>query len=211
MDRSTTRMFQNEFLERMSRVHPATPFVVWVPVAATVLCLSAARPGVGPVRTLALALSGVLVWSLTEYLLHRFVFHFVVDSPLGRRIHFLLHGVHHDYPRDGDRLVMPLGASVPIGGVFYFLFRASAGPASLGLFGGFVLGYLAYDGLHWAIHRFPLRGPYLRWIRRHHLVHHSHEDRGFGVSSPLWDVVFRTMPASGRMSGHRAERAPSPG
>jgi dihydroceramide fatty acyl 2-hydroxylase len=210
VDRSTTRMFQNDFLERMSRIHPATPFVAWVPVAATVIVLAARNPEVGPIRTLWLVPAGTLLWSLAEYLLHRFVFHLVVDTEVGRRIHFLLHGVHHDYPRDRDRLVMPLGASVPLGVSFYFIFRAAFGPASLALFGGFVIGYLAYDGLHWAIHRFPLRAPYLHFIRRHHLLHHSHEDRGFGVSSPLWDVVFRTMPELRRMPSHRADRARSP-
>lgn len=145
-------------------------------------------------RTALLASLGFVFWTLFEYVLHRFVFHHIVENPIGQRIHFMIHGVHHAHPRDPDRLVMPLLVSLPLGGLFFAFFHWALGPSGLGMCAGFILGYLAYDGLHWAIHQRRLDMPVLRSIRRHHWLHHGQEDRGFGVSSPIWDYVFRTMP-----------------
>ena len=137
----------------------------------------------------------MLVWSLTEYTLHRWVFHYTGPSPWQRLMFFVLHGVHHDYPQDSGRLVMPLGVSIPMGAFFYFLARLVAGPA-LGapLFVGIGLGYLAYDGTHYAVHHFRMSSRWGRWIKRYHMIHHhTGANARWGVSSPLWDWVFGTL------------------
>jgi sterol desaturase/sphingolipid hydroxylase (fatty acid hydroxylase superfamily) len=192
----TTRMFESDFFEWFSRIHPATPFVAWVPIMGFMLYRSFSRNVLGLAETAGLFVAGVLVWSLTEYLLHRYIFHWMSDTPFGRRLHFLVHGVHHDYPNDRDRLVMPLGASLPLGVVFYVIYYFALGPV-LGepMYAGMALGYMAYDGTHYAVHHFKQRTRLGRFIRRHHMLHH-HADHsgGFGVSSPLWDLIFRTMP-----------------
>lgn len=195
---TTTRLFQNPVLERLSRIHPLTPFLVWLPIAFVVASRAISHPEVGLARTAMMTVLGILSWTLTEYVLHRFAFHWVVDSPLGKRLHFLIHGVHHRHPRDPDRVVMPLLVSLPVGGLFGASFFLALGPLGLGMFVGFVFGYLAYDGLHWAVHQRTLDMPVLRHIRRHHLSHHAQEHRAFGVSSPLWDWIFRTMPRRSR-------------
>jgi dihydroceramide fatty acyl 2-hydroxylase len=112
-------------------------------------------------------------------------------------VHFVLHGVHHDFPQDADRLVMPLGASIPMGVAFYVAFRLGLGPVLAGpLFVGLGLGYLAYDGTHYAVHHFAQTTRWGKFLRKHHMVHHfADHDGGFGVSTPLWDYVFRTLPA----------------
>lgn len=191
---TTTRLFQNAILERLSRVHPLTPFVAWLPIVFMVASRAVAHPEVGIASTAVFTMIGIVFWTLTEYVLHRFAFHYIVDTPLGQRLHFMIHGVHHSHPRDPERVVMPLLVSLPIGGLFCSAFYLVLGPVGLGMSVGFILGYLAYDGLHWAIHQRTLDMPILRDIRRHHLLHHGQESRGFGVSSPLWDIVFRTMP-----------------
>jgi dihydroceramide fatty acyl 2-hydroxylase len=196
----TTRMFESDFFEWFSRVHPAVPFVAWVPVMAFVLLRSYDRHALSFAATASLFAVGVLIWSLTEYLLHRFVFHWASDTAFGRRVHFLLHGVHHDYPSDKDRLVMPLGASIPLGIFFYALYYFTIGPVfGEPIYAGMTLGYLAYDGTHYAVHHFKQRTRLGRYVRRHHMLHH-HADHsgGFGVSSPLWDIIFRTMPVPKR-------------
>jgi sterol desaturase/sphingolipid hydroxylase (fatty acid hydroxylase superfamily) len=199
----TCRMFQADLFERFSRIHPATPFLAWIPVVAILVARSLLRHEL-PWWQCALALGvGILAWTLTEYGLHRWVFHWTEDTPAGRRIHFLLHGVHHDFPSDKDRLVMPLGLSVPLGCLFYCLFVAVGG-ATIGepFFAGFVLGYLAYDGGHYAIHHLPLHSRIGRALKKHHMLHHHVDhDGGFGVSTPLWDLVFRTMPVPKRRNG----------
>jgi sterol desaturase/sphingolipid hydroxylase (fatty acid hydroxylase superfamily) len=206
----TTRMFASDFFEWFSRVNPAVPFVAWVPVMVFVLYRSYGRGVLSLGETASLFASGVLIWSLTEYLLHRFVFHWESDTRFGRRFHFLLHGVHHDYPSDKDRLVMPLGASIPLGIFFYALYYFTLGPVvGEPVYAGMTFGYLAYDGTHYAVHHFKQRTRLGRYVRRHHMLHH-HADHngGFGVSSPLWDIVFRTMPSlKRRVSGSPSELA----
>ncbi len=193
----TTRMFENEVLEKFSRIHPATPFVAWVPVIATFLYRSAVvRHDVTAAQLAGYFVAGLVTWTFAEYVLHRFVFHWTNDTAWGKRIHFLLHGVHHDFPNDKDRLVMPLLTSVPFAFIFYFLYVGLMGMrAGEPFFAGFVLGYLGYDGTHYAVHHFKLSSRVGKWVRRHHMLHHHNDhEGGFGVSTPIWDVVFRTMP-----------------
>jgi dihydroceramide fatty acyl 2-hydroxylase len=199
-------MFENEILEKFSRIHPITPFVVYVPLALWMLVRSVERQV--PVHSIAiLVFAGLFAWTLSEYLLHRHVFHWFRPTPIGRRIHFLLHGVHHDYPSDSDRLVMPLLTSGPLAvlfyGLFMFLFRGAryADP----FYAGFVVGYLAYDGTHYAVHHFKQRTRLGRFIKRHHMLHHhADHDGGFGVSTPIWDYVFGTMPQVKKLASTRA-------
>lgn len=193
----TCRMFDNDLLERFSHIHPATPFVVWVPVTAFVLYRSVARQDLPAAGLLGMVVAGVLLWTLAEYALHRSVFHWTNATYFGRRMHFLLHGVHHDFPNDKTRLVMPLLTSVPFAVIFYSLFLFLLGGVRLAepLFAGFVVGYLAYDGTHYAVHHFKQTSRVGKYLKRHHMLHHhADHDGGFGVSSPLWDILFRTMP-----------------
>jgi sterol desaturase/sphingolipid hydroxylase (fatty acid hydroxylase superfamily) len=193
----TCRMFENELLERFSRIHPATPFVAWVPVTLACLTRSVLRHDVGVLAIAALFLGGMGAWTFAEYILHRYVFHWTNETAWGKRIHFLLHGVHHEYPSDKDRLVMPLLTSVPLAVIFYSIFTLTMGRA-IGepFFAGFVVGYLFYDGTHYYVHHFVPTTRWGKFLRRHHLTHHfADHDGGFGVSTPLWDLVFRTMPA----------------
>lgn len=192
---TTTRMFESDLVERFSRINPVTPFVFWLPVLALLLGRTIVRHEVAPLTIAGLVFVGIFFWTLAEYVLHRYVFHFTRESGFWRRFHFLIHGVHHDFPNDKDRLVMPLGASIPMGVGFYALFALAMGAAAAPFFVGFGLGYLVYDGTHFGLHHFKLTGSLGKALRKHHMLHH-HIDHagGFGVSSPLWDLVFRTMP-----------------
>jgi sterol desaturase/sphingolipid hydroxylase (fatty acid hydroxylase superfamily) len=193
----TCRMFESDFLERFSRIHPAQVFAVWIPVVTFFLVRSALRHDVAVPAMAGLCVGGMFTWSIAEYLLHRWVFHWTNDTPWGKRIHFLLHGVHHDFPNDKDRLVMPLPTSVPLAVIFYTLFYFTMGRAlAEPFFAGFTIGYLFYDGTHYYVHHFAPTTRWGKFLRRHHMTHHfADHDGGFGVSSPLWDLVLRTMPS----------------
>ena len=188
-------MFENELLEKFSRIHPITPFVVYVPLLSYVTWRSYER-GLPLIAFFTVGFAGFFAWTLTEYLLHRSIFHWTNDTAFGRRFHFLAHGVHHDYPNDSDRLVMPLLTSVPLAVIFYTLFYFAFGMRyAEPLYVGFGIGYLLYDGTHYAVHHFKQSTRIGKYIKRHHMLHHHMDhDGGFGVSSPLWDIVFRTMP-----------------
>lgn len=199
-------MFENELLEKFSRIHPITPFVVYVPMIAVLLYRSYARQ-TGAMTIAGVFVAGLFLWTFAEYILHRYVFHWHNDSPLGRRLHFLLHGVHHDFPNDGDRLVMPLLTSIPLAVLFYAAYYFLFGGVRLAepFFAGFALGYLGYDGTHYALHHFKQTSRIGKFVKRHHMLHHhADHDGGFGVSTPIWDYVFGTMPQVKKLGTTRA-------
>jgi dihydroceramide fatty acyl 2-hydroxylase len=190
--RASPPMFENRWLDRLSRVHPATPLVIYVPIIAVLLATAGGRMAVG---ALALAVvAGYLVWTLTEYWLHRVVFHFEPDHPIGRRAHWIIHGVHHDHPNDPKRLVMPPGASIPLALLFTALFVLVVGsPEWMPFEAGFLGGYLIYDMTHYYLHHHKPRTRVGRWLRELHMRHHFQDDTsGFGISAPYWDKAFGT-------------------
>jgi dihydroceramide fatty acyl 2-hydroxylase len=192
-------LFKSELLNFFSRVHPAVPAVVFVPVVIAMEWLGIDR-GYGIPGLLLLSLGGIAIWTLTEYWLHRLVFHWEPDNAFGRRMHFIIHGIHHDHPNDKLRLVMPPSVSIPLATLFFLAFWAIFGsPAAFPLFAGFIFGYLAYDYTHYYVHHFVPRSSLGKQLREQHMRHHFQDHRfGYGVSSPLWDVVFRTLPRSRR-------------
>lgn len=188
-------LFENRFLDFFSRVHPAIPAVIFAPVIVVCFALGI-QHGVSVAASIGLLLAGLVIWSLTEYWLHRLVFHWEPDHPLGRRFHFIMHGVHHDHPNDALRLVMPPGASIPLAALFFGLFYLVFGaPTYLPTFAGFILGYLVYDYTHYYLHHRVPKTRFGKRLREHHMRHHFQDHRfGYGVSSPLWDRVFGTTP-----------------
>lgn len=190
----TVRMFENNFLEKLSHIHYSVPLYIFLPVigyffydAFVVSQLSV----LGIVGYFAL---GLFIWTLTEYVLHRFVFHWMPPGKIGARLHFIFHGVHHDYPSDSKRLVMVPTVSIPLSALFYFLFRFLIGATlAAPFFVGFLVGYLFYDMLHYAIHHYNFKSKFWLNIKHHHMIHHYKDmDRGYGVSSKLWDYIFRS-------------------
>jgi 4-hydroxysphinganine ceramide fatty acyl 2-hydroxylase len=187
----STRMFKSDFVEFFSRVHPATPLVLYLPLIALSLYLATARLSI--LSIVELFGLGLVIWTLLEYIIHRYVFHYEPKSRIGKQFHFVVHGVHHDYPNDPKRLVMPPAVSIPLAIVFYGLFLLLFGNAAPAVWAGLVGGYVCYDSIHYAIHHFPMKGGIWSRMKQHHLRHHYHDDHaGYGVSSPLWDYVFRT-------------------
>lgn len=217
-DDVSVRMFRSDFLERFSHVHPVVPHVLYLPVVTWLLWTAPTT-----VRgSAALFVGGLGLWTLVEYVMHKHAFHApddvmaetheVVarlrrDEPvmpalpgLRHKIYFLAHGVHHEYPSDTTRLVMPPGASIPLALAFWVLFRLLAGPAHTpALFAGFLVGYLIYDTVHYAVHHPGLPTAFGRYLKkRHHRHHFVDPDRDYGVSSPIWDAIFGTLTAEQR-------------
>ncbi len=187
----SVRLFESDFLEKFTHVHYLTPVVVFGPVVAYFLYLSVMHPALSILAGLGMLVAGIIAWSFTEYFLHRFVFHYHPTSEFGQRIHFLLHGVHHDYPNDSNRLVMAPLISIPLAFAFYYGFKTII-PIHLlyPYFAGFVAGYIFYDTLHYALHHLDFKSKWWIALKTHHLKHHFKEpNKGYGVSSPVWDVI----------------------
>lgn len=189
--RESVRMFKNEFLESLSKIHFSVPLFLFIPVIIYFI-YEAIVNGITATAFAGYFVLGLFVWTATEYVLHRYLFHFVPKSDWGLRLHFIFHGVHHDYPRDSKRLVMVPSVSIPLAALFYFLFSLFLSKANLyAFFPGFILGYLAYDMTHYAIHHANFKSSFWKRIKQHHMLHHYDDpSKGYGVSSALWDKIL---------------------
>ncbi|MDP6946628.1 MAG: sterol desaturase family protein, partial [Myxococcota bacterium] len=191
----SSRLYAWEPFERLSRCHPAAPLVVYVPVIIALLWQSTFSTEMGVAAVVGWTLTGLLTWSLTEYWLHRMLFHLTGVSEGLKLFHRRIHGIHHEFPNDMTRVVFPPIASLFFASIFYSLFYAMVGAQlTMPLFAGFAVGYLWYDMTHWWTHAGKPRSAWGKMVRRHHMTHHfKTPDRRFGVSTPLWDLVFRTL------------------
>jgi sterol desaturase/sphingolipid hydroxylase (fatty acid hydroxylase superfamily) len=190
----THRIFQNNFLEFFTRVHWSVPLIIFVPVIVYCFSRSLQHPPTSVYNYFKALSAGFLFWTLFEYLFHRFLFHFAPKDPRVKKIFYLIHEVHHEYPNDRLRLVLPPIMSLAFALVAYFIISALLPLRVFYPFViGFTAGYLTYDMLHYAVHHRPMKNEFAQFFKQHHLRHHFQEgDRGFGVSSPLWDYIFQT-------------------
>jgi dihydroceramide fatty acyl 2-hydroxylase len=190
--RASPPMFKTRWLDALSRVHPAVPVVIFLPAIAVLAVLAFGRMEVLP--ALAWLAGGYSFWTLSEYWIHRVIFHFEPEEGFGARLHWIIHGVHHDHPNDPLRLVMPPSVSVPLSSLFLLAFWAVLGlPAAFAFGAGFLAGYLLYDMIHYYLHHGRPRTRFGRWLRELHMRHHFQDhERGYGISAPYWDRVFGT-------------------
>jgi sterol desaturase/sphingolipid hydroxylase (fatty acid hydroxylase superfamily) len=188
------RMFESDFIDLFSRTHWSVVPIIWIPVSLLMLAYSALRTGTGLLLTIGLALVGFLVWTLVEYWLHRLFFHWQPPGKFGERMHFLVHGVHHQWPRDKYRLVMPPAVSLTLYFVFLGLFYPMFGEKTWAFHAGFVLGYVFYDVTHYWLHHYSPKSKYGQRLKRNHMIHHFEDpDSRYCVSNMVWDRVFGTL------------------
>jgi len=130
--------------------------------------------------------AGLLLWTLIEYFMHRLAFH-----------GFAPHTEHHANPSDVKYIVAPLRLSLPGACISFGISWLIGGSwrAAISIVCGIVTGYLLYEWIHLRVHSGKRGGRLLRALRKHHYYHHFASDRvNYGVTSPLWDIIFRTVP-----------------
>ncbi|MDF2382849.1 sterol desaturase family protein [Nostoc ellipsosporum NOK] len=193
-NKGQARLFKNDYLEMLTKTHPLVIWGMYTPVIIYMLYYSHATLDYSMGRVFLTFFGGIFFWSFFEYLAHRFLFHWVSDNTRMQKFIYTLHGNHHHYPRDKQRLFMPPVPSLIISSTILGLMYLVIGTNSFMFFPGFMLGYLLYGSMHYAIHAW---NPPFKWMkglwRNHHLHHYKNEHNGFGVSSTLWDHVFGTM------------------
>ncbi len=198
-NKGQARLFKNQYLEYLTKTHPLVIWGLYIPVIVFMLYYSSATLAFSGYKIALSFVAGMFSWSLFEYIIHRYVFHFVAESKRALEIVYLIHGNHHEYPRDRERLFMPAVPSLIISSslfilMFFIATLFNAGSYVFAFYPGFLLGYLIYGSMHYAIHAW---NPPFKWMkplwRNHHLHHYKNVELGFGVSSTLWDHVFGTM------------------
>jgi dihydroceramide fatty acyl 2-hydroxylase len=189
------RFFRSSFAERFSKTPWWVIPLLWLPVAAACALWARHAHHADPALVTAWMLAGIPVWQLLEYSIHRFIFHANNSSYWGITFHFLFHGCHHKFPFDKDRLVFPPASAVVIVLALLNLLRACLpGAQAFSLMAGVLLGYVAYDCLHYAMHHGAQLGPlFFPMLRKRHCDHHFKQiDRGYGISSTFFDLLFDT-------------------
>lgn len=199
-NKGQARIFRNNILEGLTKTRPWIIYSIYIPVCATMIYHSTNLPGFSPGLITGLYFTAMLSWTLFEYMAHRYLFHYQTDSLQGKRLVYIFHGNHHEFPRDKERLFMPPVPSILIGSIIFGIFSGISyfltGTINYSFifFPGFISGYLIYVSMHYAIHTYaPPRMLKGLW-RNHHMHHYRYHDKGFGVSSPLWDILFKTVP-----------------
>lgn len=190
------RLFANPVLERLSCTLPKTLLITYIPIVLFLFYWAITHSTF--VTSVLIFLLGIFMWSLAEYLIHRFVFHYNPKESKWEKVNplyygNLIHEIHHAYPKDKLRLVTPLVVTLPLAVLFYGMFFLIFEVYAQALYAGFLLGYVIYDVLHAFTHMYPMRSRLGKFLKRYHMRHHYlTEHKSFGVSSPLWDYVFKT-------------------
>jgi sterol desaturase/sphingolipid hydroxylase (fatty acid hydroxylase superfamily) len=193
-------MFKNKLLNRLSQTHIATPIIIFFVYATGLLWYTAAKTDIGFLTVVGLFFAGALAFTFMEYAVHRWVYH----PPHGasdkyKEVTYNMHGFHHDYPKDKRRLAMPPVLAVVISTTLLFLFKLIIQEYAFAYLAGFVVGYAMYLVVHYTVHMYAPPKNFLKALWVNHALHHYSEDEVlYGVSQPLWDYVFRTMPKSDR-------------
>lgn len=192
-NKGQAKLFNNQYIEYLTKTHPLVIWSLYSPVMLLMPYYSLNSLDFSPLKVTLLILGGIFFWTFFEYLMHRFVFHFIAESDRARRTIYVLHGNHHEYPRDKERLFMPAVPSLILASTIFILMYVIVGSLAIPFFPGFIFGYLIYGSMHYAIHAW---NPPFKWMkglwRNHHLHHYKQQQKGFGVSSTLWDHIFRT-------------------
>jgi sterol desaturase/sphingolipid hydroxylase (fatty acid hydroxylase superfamily) len=196
-------MFENKFLDFFSRIHFSSVPLLFVPISSYFFYRSFVQFDVAIWLVVLLFFGGYAFWTLMEYVIHRVVFHHEFTSEFGKRFHYIAHGIHHDFPNDSLRLVMPPAINLTLAFLFYWLFFAVFREEGLtaGFFSGFTFGYMVYDLMHYASHFYNFKWKWFQRVKRSHLLHHYREpNSGYGLSTVFWDRVFGTThPDSARV------------
>jgi hypothetical protein len=193
--KGTRVLSKSPFVERITRTHISIPLIVFSICSLSLVYYGIAEKELGTWLIISLFVFGLLFFTLAEYVTHRYLFHMNETTEIKKKLVYTMHGVHHHYPKDKDRLAMPIAASVTFAFLLFLLFRFLLGDLVYGFLPGFFIGYASYLWVHFMVHAFQPPKNFFKILWIHHGIHHHKQpERAFGVSSPLWDLVFRTMP-----------------
>lgn len=197
-NKKSPRLFKNKLLELLTKTHPLVIDVMYVILTSLAIRYYYINHSQDVLHIILGFFLGVLSWSLAEYLMHRFLYHNISDARYDSGFQYMFHGVHHKFPTDENRLVLPPLPSLIISFILFCLFYFIMGPYAFVFASGFLISYIAYMNIHYIVHKYPAPKKFHFWWTHHSIHHYQQHDRAFGVSSSLWDWIFGTMPSKGR-------------
>ncbi|MFC3417017.1 sterol desaturase family protein [Algoriphagus hitonicola] len=190
----SVRMFDNPILERLSRTHISIPITMFG-VLSAISFYYALDTTIPFAKGLVILFAGYIFFTFVEYMMHKYFFHMEPDTPMKDKLQYSVHGVHHDYPKDKDRLAMPPFVSAAYAAIAYLVFKLIMGDFAFYFLPGFLIGYASYLGVHYIVHAYNPPKNFLKILWVNHAIHHYKDpDVAFGVSTPLWDIILGTMP-----------------
>src|SRR6267378_5790888 len=189
----TKALFQSPVLEKLSRTHISVPVIIMLTYSTILLYWSITHTTLSAGLTVGLFFSGIFFYTWLEYVLHRFVFHMATYTKTREKVQYVVHGVHHEFPKDKSRLAMPPLLSITLSTVLLLIFRVILGDFVFAFLPGVLVGYSSYLAIHYMIHVFqPPNNIFKRLWINHSIHHYKNGEVVFGVSSPLWDYVYHT-------------------
>jgi len=193
-NQGSKQLFKNPVLEKLTRTHISVPLIIFFSFAVVLLYWNTLNTSLNVFQTVGMFFLGMLSFSWVEYNVHRHVFHMATYTKLRAKIQYIAHGVHHEFPKDKDRLAMPPLLSVTIATILLLLFRLILGDFVFSFLPGFLVGYAAYLSVHYIVHAYQPPKNFFKvlWVN-HGMHHYKNGDIIFGVSSPLWDYIYGTM------------------
>jgi sterol desaturase/sphingolipid hydroxylase (fatty acid hydroxylase superfamily) len=193
-NKGTKQLFENPILEKLSRTHISIPLTIFFLYASILLYWSITHTSLHPMTTTGVFFIGLIAFTWVEYMTHRHIFHMRTYTQLRVKLQYTMHGVHHEFPKDKDRLAMPPLLSITIATILLLLFRLVMGDLVFAFLPGFLVGYAAYLSVHYMVHAFQPPKNFFKVLWVNHSVHHYKDGEFiFGVSSPLWDYIYGTM------------------
>ncbi len=193
-NKGSKQLFTNPILERLSRTHISIPLIVFFTYSSGLLYWNVTHTSLSLGLSLFMFSIGLLAFTWVEYLVHRYLFHMETYTQFRAKLQYTMHGVHHEFPKDKERLAMPPLLSITISTILLFLFRLVLGDLVFSFLPGFLVGYALYLAIHYMVHAYQPPKNFLKYLWINHSIHHYKDGVGvYGVSSPLWDYIYGTM------------------
>lgn len=184
-----------EKLGILSRTSPWIIVPLDITTATALIIFGYYQRDLNPVKYFWVFILGLFAWTLIEYLMHRFAFHYPAKSEKGKKAIWLVHGVHHDDPTHPDKLYQPPLTNIILMFLFYISISLMMGKFVYLFLPGIIIGYILYSSIHFIIHNYKPPFGWLKPLWRHHNMHHYRfTNKAYGVSSPFWDIIFGTLP-----------------
>lgn len=197
-DQGQGRIFESRALELLSKAAPPVSVVTYTSIIIASGYLGYRYQVVESLpAAIGIFIGAIFFWTFFEYFFHRYVNHidhFYPESDFAQKLSYTLHGIHHEYPRDQERIIMPPVPGLLMNVILFAIFYLVLGSSAFIFHSGFITGYMIYVAIHYGTHK--MRPPkLLKPLWRHHALHHyKYQETGFGVSTTLWDRIFGTMP-----------------